>query len=239
MTDEQVHSEADSEGPSWRPLNAAQRRVAGVLVEKAKTVPESYPLTLNSLTTGCNQKSNRHPLMSLNSDDVLDVIEELRILGAVTEVHDSGRALKYRHRMYEWLDVDKYEMAVMTELLLRGEQTVGELRSRAARMEPIADLAALRPILQSLTEKKLVVALTPEGRGQIVTHALYSEKEMEALKARTVADPGTGETPTPAPRPAPPAPDVVAELRAEITALREEVAQLRAEVRELKEKPQG
>ena len=74
---------------------------------------------------------------------------------------------KFKHMMYEWLGVDKVELAVTAELLLRGEQTLGELRGRAARMEPIADLGALRPIIQSLIEKGLVVALTPEGRGQV------------------------------------------------------------------------
>src|SRR5262245_51294211 len=120
--------------PTWKPLNPTQRRVAGVLVEKAKTTPEQYPLSLNALTTGCNQKNNRQPLTNLTQDQVEQAIDELREMGAVVEVQGSGRVPKYKHCLYEWLGVEKIELAIMAELLLRGEQTVGELRSRAARM---------------------------------------------------------------------------------------------------------
>jgi uncharacterized protein YceH (UPF0502 family) len=137
----------------WRPLTAIQRRVVGVLVEKAKTTPDAYPLTLNALTNGCNQKSNRHPHTELASEEVERALEELRELCAVAEIQSGGRVAKYRHYMYEWLGVDKVELAVMAELLLRGEQTIGELRGRASRMEPIPDLNALRPILDSLLAK--------------------------------------------------------------------------------------
>jgi uncharacterized protein YceH (UPF0502 family) len=84
--------------------------------------------------------------------------------------------------MYEWMGVDKLELAVMTELLLRGAQTEGELRGRAARMDPIPDLEALRPLLASLKEKGLVVSLTTEGRGHVVTHALYEPRELDKLR---------------------------------------------------------
>ena len=151
-------------------------------VEKAKTTPEQYPLSLNSLTTGCNQKSNRHPQMNLDLDQVEQTLEELRRLGAVVEIQSGGRVAKYKHCMYEWLGVEKAELAVMAELLLRGEQTVGELRGRAVRMEPIPDINALRPVLKSLMDKELVVELTPEGRGQVVSHALYRQPEFEELR---------------------------------------------------------
>jgi uncharacterized protein YceH (UPF0502 family) len=104
--------------------------------------------------------------------------------------------------MYDWLGVDKTELAVMTELLLRGAQTEGELRGRAARMEPIADVSALRPVLESLKAKKLVISLTPEGRGHVVTHNLYEPRELEKLRAQFAAgayvpsgDEGAGERP--------------------------------------------
>ena len=145
----------------WRPLTSIQRRIAGVLVEKAKTTPDAYPLTLNALTNGCNQKSNRDPHMDLSAEDVERAVEELREMGALAEVQSGGRVAKYRHYLYEWLGVDKVELAVMAELLLRGEQTIGELRGHAARMEPISDLNALRPILDSLEAKQLIVMLTP------------------------------------------------------------------------------
>ncbi len=87
----------------WQPLTAVQRRVVGVLVEKAKTTPDAYPLTLNALTNGCNQKSNRHPHMELASEEVERALDELREMGAVTEVQSGGRVAKYRHYLYEWL----------------------------------------------------------------------------------------------------------------------------------------
>jgi uncharacterized protein YceH (UPF0502 family) len=158
--------------------------VFGVLVEKAKTTPDAYPLTVNAIVAGANQKSNREPQMNLSTDDVEQVLEELRALRSVTEVQGSGRVPKYRHHAYEWLGVEKTELAVMTELMLRGEQTLGELRGRAARMEPIADMAALKPVIDSLVAKGLMIELTSAGRGQVVSHNLYPERELNELKAR-------------------------------------------------------
>jgi uncharacterized protein YceH (UPF0502 family) len=185
MSDEMVS--APEAAKNWRPLSSIQRRVLGVLAEKAKTTPDAYPMTLNALTNGCNQKSNRSPLMNLSADDVEQTLEELRAMTAVAEVQSGGRVPKYRHYLYEWLGVDKVELAVMTELLLRGEQTLGELRGRAARMEPIADLQALHPVIQSLIDKQLVVELTSPGRGQVITHNLYSDKRMEELREQYAA----------------------------------------------------
>jgi uncharacterized protein len=168
--------------PRWRPISAIERRVLGVLIEKAKTTPESYPLSLNAVRTGCNQKSNRAPMMQLDEDQVAEALESLREAGAVAEIQGGARVDKYRHLAYEWLAVDKVELAVMAELLLRGSQTVGELRGRAARMEPIKDLPQLQPILDSLLAKRLVIRLTPAGRGSIVTHQLYLDQEMEKVR---------------------------------------------------------
>src|SRR3990170_4549314 len=120
-----------SSNPRWQPLEALERRVLGVLVEKAKTTPENYPLSLNSLKSGCNQKNNRSPLMQVEEDQVEAALESLRRVGAVSELQGSGRVDKYRHLAYDWLGVEKVELAVMAELLLRGAQTVGELRGRA------------------------------------------------------------------------------------------------------------
>ena len=173
-----------SQPPQWKPLSALDRRVIGVLVEKAKTTPEQYPLTLNSLVTGCNQKNNRDPQMQVQPEDVEEAIERLRAVGALVEVQGSGRVPKYRHMMYDWLGVNKVELGVMTELLLRGAQTEGELRGRAARMDPIPDLAALRPIVESLKSKGLVISLTSEGRGHVLTHALYLPHELESLRSQ-------------------------------------------------------
>lgn len=176
---------AASVAPQWQPLSAKQRRVVGVLIEKAKTTPEVYPLTLNALVTGCNQKSNRSPVVNYTATDVQDALEELRKLGAVSEViSEGGRVPRYKHRMYEWLGVTKEELAVMAELLLRGEQTLGELRSHVSRMEPVADLATLKGIVDRLIAKKLVTTLTPAGRGQVVCHMLYKDHELQGLRQR-------------------------------------------------------
>lgn len=174
--------ESSSSGPRWRPLTREQRRVVGVLIEKAKTTPEAYPMTVNAITAGCNQKNNRAPQMEVEASDVETALEQLRHVGAITELQGTGRVVKYRHNMYAWLGVEKVELAVMAELLLRGQQTVGELRGRAARMEPIADMNELKPVLELLKAKRLIVELTPPGRGQLVTHNLYADREL--LKVR-------------------------------------------------------
>jgi uncharacterized protein YceH (UPF0502 family) len=233
-----------SRPPQWKPLPPLDRRVIGVLVEKAKTTPEQYPLSLNALMTGCNQKNNRDPQMKVEADDVAESIERLRVAGALVEVQGSGRVAKYRHMMYDWLGVNKVELGVMTELLLRGAQTEGELRGRAARMDPIADLAALRPIVESLKQKGLVVSLTPEGRGHMLTHALSLPEEMEALKARFPGEAGMAATaaapPSAAAVVAPTAPPAVAFSEAAASAARDsekfgrEIESLRAEVGQMR-----
>jgi hypothetical protein len=223
----------------WKPLPAACRRVAGVLVEKAKTTPDAYPMTLNALVAGCNQKSNRHPLTQLEPEDVEQALEQLRGLGAASLVQGSGRVDKYRHQMYEWLAVDKVEMAVMVELLLRGPQTEGELRGHASRMEPIEDLAALRQVLERLKARGLVLPLNAQGRGHVVCHALYQPGELEKLKnefGRTAAaEPCSAGPALPA---APAAPlagsgPELAELACQVDELRSQLAELRDEVRRL------
>ena len=181
MSTEQQTDETPA-APGWRPTSAIERRVLGVLVEKAKTTPENYPLSLNAIRAGCNQKSNRSPMMQLEEDQVDEALEQLRKIGAVAQIQGGARIDRYRHLAYDWLGVEKVELAVMAELLLRGTQTVGELRGRAARMEPIKDLAELQPTLDSLQAKGLVVYLTPPGRGSIVTHALYLDHEMEKVR---------------------------------------------------------
>lgn len=222
--------------PAWKPLTAAQRRVLGVLIEKAKTTPAGYPMSVNAVAAGCNQKSNRDPLTSYDEGDVEHTIGELRDLGVVTEVDWLGRVPKYKHRAYEWLGVDKAELAVLAELLLRGAQSIGDLRARAARMENIEDLNALRPILERLVSRHLVIELTPPGRGQMVTHGLYPPAELEALKGTARSTPRRFETAEHAGSPAfaagsataamPPA----ASLADEVAALRAEVGALRARV---------
>lgn len=190
----------ESPQSKWEPLNSIDRRVIGVLIEKAKTTPDAYPLTLNALCNGCNQKSNRSPVMQLEPEQVEESLDRLRQMGAVFVVQGGGRVEKFRHNMYEWLGVSKQEIAVMAELLLRGDQAQGELRARAARMEPIAGLTELRPTLQALKQRGLIVSLTSEGRGHVVTHNLYKPREMEKLLAK-YAGAGYDEESTPSTSP--------------------------------------
>ncbi|MCC9606028.1 YceH family protein [Blastopirellula sp. JC732] len=241
----------------WRPVNATQRRILGVLIEKAKTTPDAYPMTLNGLTTGCNQKSNRDPQMNLDADDVEEALDQLREIGAVAEVHGDGRVVKFRHYMKDWLDCEGNELAIMAELLLRGSQTVGDLRGRAARMGKIPDIGTLMPLLRTLQDKGLVVPLTPEGRGQIVTHGLYSEKEMEEQRrihggGMTVAAPAPSRpvveaqpvaqtTAAPVPTAKPPIEAIdaesesplVRELRKEIEDLKNEMGRMKKDIEDL------
>lgn len=185
MTTEAIPSAPATLAPeTWPGLSPNERRVVGVLVEKAKTTPDAYPLTRNGLVTGANQKSNRDPVMSLTDADVEEALETLKKLGYVQQIMGSGRADKFRHVLYEVLHIDKVQLAILGELLLRGAQTEGELRTRASRMEPIADLDGLRTQLRLLAQRGLVVYLTPEGRrGTMVTHGLYPAGELEHLKS--------------------------------------------------------
>ncbi|MDX1962232.1 MAG: DUF480 domain-containing protein [Pirellulales bacterium] len=173
----------ESPAAKWKPLNAIDRRVLGVLIEKAKTTPDQYPLSLNALITGCNQKSNRHPIMDLDEEAVIRAVDRLRSMAVVAEVQGGGRVPRYRHYAHEWLGVDKAELSIMTELLLRGSQTLGELRTRVSRMDNIPDQEALAGHLEKLRLRKLLVELTPAGRGQVVTHNLYDAAELERERA--------------------------------------------------------
>lgn len=209
-------------------LTPHQRRVLGVLIEKAKTTPGGYPMSLNSVITGSNQKSNRDPLTSLDEADVMNALNDLINMRAAEEIDWVGRVPKYKHCAYDWLQVSKVELAVLGELLLRGAQQLGELRARASRMERIADLDELKPIVDGLVQRGLVVELTPPGRGQVVTHGLYPKDELAELRAGATAG-RPGGTPSAPSGPAP-------EWREELDELRREVAALQRRVRELEER---
>lgn len=234
---------ADRAAPAWRPLSANERRVLGVLVEKAKTTPDAYPMSLNALRNGCNQKNNRFPQTQLEEHHVEAAIEGLRKAGAVSIIQGDGRVEKYRHLAYEWMGVEKAELAVMAELLLRGAQTVGELRGRAARMEPIRGQDELVPLLRSLRDKRLIVNLTHPGRGAVVTHNLYQPQELEKVRREhgepSDALPSEGGSPADAPAPiarspatqaAEPEPPIRSPRAGDDSDLRAELAALRVEL---------
>ncbi len=184
MTDSDVTEDAPKR-PT--PLGRNERRVLGVLVEKAKTTPDNYPLSIASIVAGANQKSNRSPLMQLDEDDVQMALDSLRTAGAAREVQGISRVAKFRHVAYEWLGVDGAGAAVMTELLLRGPQTLGELRTRASRMHELPDLDSVSAVIATLQAAGLVQAMTPPGRGQTFAHTLYPHDEQKYLSAKIAA----------------------------------------------------
>ena len=173
-----------ADGTTWPAFTMIQRRLLGVLVEKSKTTPDAYPLSINALAAGSNQKSNRDPILNLTDDDVEEGLQGLMPLGLVTRITGS-RVERWRHNLYEVWKVDKVELAILAELLLRGPQTEGELRTHAARMDPIADLETLRQKLKPLQERGLVLWLGDEGRRRAqITHGFHATKELEALRQR-------------------------------------------------------
>jgi uncharacterized protein YceH (UPF0502 family) len=236
-------SQPGAAGP-WPALDALERRVLGVLVEKAKTTPDAYPMSLNALVTGCNQKSNRDPVLELDEGDVEEALLRCKNRGLVAKVI-GGRVERWRHLLYESWNLDKVEIAILAELLLRGPQTEGELRGRASRMEPIEDLDTLRNHLKALAERNLVVYLTAEERrGAVVTHGFHDPAELSRLRSRAAS---AAPPPAPAAAPARPAaapraeerpagPDpAVAGLRQEVAALRQELESARQRIAALEQ----
>src|ERR1700732_4207697 len=126
-------------------LSDVESRVLGALIEKESTTPEYYPLSLNALVNACNQKSNRDPVMNLQNDAVHAALRVLQDNTLVRSVSAGGtRATKYDHRLQDAFNSDRREAAIMCELLLRGPQTPGELRSRAERMHHFDELAEVQ-----------------------------------------------------------------------------------------------
>ena len=149
-------------------LNEIETRVLGSLVEKELTTPEYYPLSLNSLTNACNQKSNRDPVMALTEEDVVRALNSLRFKQLAVLSADGGRVPKYRHLLAENLGLMPAEQAILCELLVRGPQTVGELRTRGERMHPFVDLAAVEEVLQELIQREnpLITLMPRQARQQ-------------------------------------------------------------------------
>ncbi len=223
--------------PAITELTRQQRRVLGVLLEKAFTTPDQYPLTPKALTAGCNQKSNRAPVVEYEESQVLDTLDQLRDLGLVGEVHtDSGRTSRFRHYARHRFTLSEPQLAILTELMLRGRQRLGELRTRVSRMVSVDSLEQLRDELTGMLEQGLLQTTGDlERRGTEVDHNLYRPKENMLLEKNT-----SPETDEPAPRSAP---HVTATHSAgsleggglsRLTELETELEDLRAENRELR-----
>jgi uncharacterized protein len=219
-----------ADGTTWPAFTMIQRRLLGVLVEKSKTTPDAYPLSINALAAGSNQKSNRDPILNLTDDDVEEGLQGLMPLGLVTRITGS-RVERWRHNLYEVWKVDKVELAILAELLLRGPQTEGELRTHAARMDPIADLETLRQKLKPLQERGLVLWLGDEGRrGAQITHGFHAPKELEALRQRAKSLDVVPAHVSPA---SPAIAAVPSSVESDLAALRDEVAALKTQVQQL------
>jgi uncharacterized protein len=203
-------------------LGEVETRVLGSLIEKELTTPEYYPLSLNALLNACNQKSNRDPVMSLNESAVS---QALRILGkeGLAGPADAvdNRVTKFEHRLQEAFNLDRREIAILCELLLRGPQTPGELRSRAERMHPFDDLGQVQSTLQRMAQREppLVKMLfrQPGTKEARYAHLLSGDAQTQAPEAATEAA-ATRSTADG---------DRIARLEKEVAALQNEVADLK------------
>ncbi len=145
------------------PLDPIEARILGVLIEKELTTPDQYPLTLHALTAGCNQRSNRNPVLELSENAVSEGVERLRRQSLVGASQASGaRVGRWLHSAGTVLGIEKPELAVLSELLLRGAQSPGELRARASRMHPFQTLQELDITLDALATKGLVARVAPK-----------------------------------------------------------------------------
>ncbi|WP_028454562.1 YceH family protein [Chitinilyticum litopenaei] len=201
--------------PVFPALSLNESRVLGVLIEKQHTVPDTYPLTLNSLVAGCNQKSSRDPVLELGDADVLAALETLRERQMVNEVF-GNRAKRYEHTLGRALQLPSQSVALLAVLMLRGPQTAGELRLNCERLHRFSDISAAEGFLEELAEREqgaLTVKLPrqPGAREVRWAHLLCGEVDVSApAAAGTRGDSAE-----------------ISELRAEVEALRAEVAELR------------
>src|SRR5712691_11127655 len=134
-------------------LHPVEVRVLGALLEKEITTPEYYPLSLNALLNACNQKSNRDPMVNFDETTLQHALQSLRDKGLLLTITGAGsRVPKYGHRISEKLNLGRRELAILCELMLRGPQTLGELRTHADRMHPFEDLAQVESVIERLSE---------------------------------------------------------------------------------------
>jgi uncharacterized protein YceH (UPF0502 family) len=212
-------------------LDPTERRVVGSLVEKATTVPEAYPLTLNSLILACNQKSNRDPETAYEERHVLGAVQALKQRGWVEE-HEraGGRTSRYAHRAAALLAVDASELALLAELLLRGPQSPQELSTRASRMAPVGSPEQVEARLRALATRPVpLVRLLGRRTGERV--ARWGHLLAPPGEEPPAAEPARASSPPPpavaAARDSD-APDTLETLAARVAALEREVASLRA-----------
>jgi uncharacterized protein len=205
--------------------DAAEIRVVGCLVEKQRTTPDAYPLSLNALRLACNQSTNRDPVVSYDEATVSDALRRLAQRGWTRLASGAGsRARKYRHLLPEALGIDEEELALLAVLMLRGPQTPGELKQRSERLHRFESLAAVQETLERLLEREYVVR-HPRRPGQ--KEDRYEQVlggGEEDAEDRPAAIP---EAAAPAGAEQGPSEDRLDRIERELGALREELAQLR------------
>lgn len=216
-------------------LTAAEARVLGSLIEKEITTPEYYPLSLNALVNACNQRSNRDPVTHFDESDVRGALNQLEAQSLVRSIAES-RATKYEHRLQDAFNFYRPEIAVICELLLRGPQTPGELRTRASRMHPFEDLESVHSALQKLGKREppLVAPLPRQpGTKEIRYTHLMGETNLSTLPAPHTQPPPSKPSDGASPAPPASATNPAAKESAELAALRDEVSRLQADVADL------
>jgi uncharacterized protein len=182
----------DSPRPALRELTPLEARVLGVLFEKQHTVPDSYPLSLNALTLGCNQKTSRTPVMNASEAEVLSALDSLKRLSLVFE-GSSSRVPRFEHNIERVLRIPRQAAALLTVLLLRGAQTAAELRLATSRLHSFADTSSVEAFLDELAERDapyaLKLARMPGGRESRWTHLLCGDAHVADLRASEAAQP--------------------------------------------------
>ncbi|MGH8911920.1 MAG: DUF480 domain-containing protein [Acidimicrobiia bacterium] len=193
-------------------VDAVEARILGVLVEKQMTTPDTYPLTLAGVVAGCNQATSRDPVLSLDENAVEQALVRLHDAGLATPVRRPGdRATKYRHKLIEALEIDSPTVAVLAVLMLRGEQTSGELRSRTERYTSFATIDEVEAVIDRLEEAGLVRRLSRQpGQSQ--------RRVAEAISTSSA-------TPFPAPKPEEP-PETSPDLATRLSTLEERFNEL-------------
>ena len=199
-------------------LSAVEVRILGCLIEKEATTPDNYPLSLNALTSACNQLSNREPVMSLGEDQVKWAVNSLRQQSLVRAIQPSdARVMKFQHLLTEKLDLDHPACAVLGVLMLRGPQTLGEIKTRTNRLAEFTNLTDVEGAVRGLIARELALEMARRpGQKEIRYAHLLSGPPSEA-QAEAEVDIAAAE----------PRRDRVAELEASLDEVRRELAELR------------
>ena len=220
--------------PSLTPVEA---RVLAVLIEKQRSVPDTYPMSVNALVAGCNQKTSRAPILNVSDNDVLQALDALKGLSLIVET-SGGRVMRYAHNTERVLGLPAQSVALLSTLLLRGPQTAGELRLNSERLHRFADISAVEAFLQELAERSAgaLVAELPRMPGTRETRwvQLLTGAPAASNAPATQMDPDAATAATPSNFA-----NEIAALRAEVAELASTVAELRAAVAFLRDGGRG